>query len=72
MTIQPECMLSIEDFERIATVAIAEPWAVRQFEIATPAGKPLSSAAELLMRRLTGRAAYTEDGRDQHALAVGE
>ncbi|WP_217482540.1 LysR family transcriptional regulator [Sphingomonas sp. CL5.1] len=72
VTIQPECMLSIEDFERIATVAIAEPWAVRQFEIATPAGKPLSSAAELLMRQLTGRAAYTEDGRDQHALAVGE
>ncbi|MFT3975790.1 MAG: LysR family transcriptional regulator [Sphingomonas bacterium] len=68
VTIQPECMLSIEDFDRVAKVAIAEPWAVRQFDIATPLNRPLSSAAELLMRQFSGRAEYS--GTDDNALAL--
>ncbi|MGC4251017.1 MAG: LysR family transcriptional regulator [Sphingobium sp.] len=57
VTIQPKTMLSMEDHEKVATVALDEPWAWRRFEIATRRDKPLSSAAQLLIKQLR-----SEDG----------
>jgi DNA-binding transcriptional LysR family regulator len=62
VTIQPECMLSIEDFERVAIVSIAEPWARRRFEIATKKDRALSAAARLLIKQLTGLEPSEGDG----------
>ncbi|WP_168788519.1 LysR family transcriptional regulator [Paraburkholderia aromaticivorans] len=55
VTIQPECMLSLEDYERLSTVALAEPWAHRSIHIGTQRGKALSSATTALIKQLTER-----------------
>ena len=67
VTIQPECMLSIEDYERLSTVRLAEPWAHRSIHIGTQRGKPLSSAANALIKQLTDRPRPI--GRDDPDLA---
>lgn len=60
VTVQPECMLSIEDFERVSVTRIAEPWAVRRMHVATQRGVPVSPAARLLIEQLTAQPAGEE------------
>ncbi|MGC4250103.1 MAG: LysR family transcriptional regulator [Sphingobium sp.] len=61
VSIQPEWMLSIEDFERVGTVSIDEPWAKRNFFIGRLANKPLSAAAQLLIDQISGPLNKTDE-----------
>jgi DNA-binding transcriptional LysR family regulator len=53
MTILPECMLALEDSERTVVIPIAEPWALRHFQIATQRGKSITAAVQALIKQLT-------------------
>ncbi|MGE4243128.1 LysR family transcriptional regulator [Ramlibacter sp.] len=70
VTVQPECMLSNEDRERLAIVTLDEPWARRSLQIGTLRGRaqtpaaragqaaarpPAALNAPLTSRRTTGR-----------------
>ena len=53
--IQPESMLPVEDIDKVDTVALDEPWAVRRLCIGTKRGEPLSAATKALIAQLTDR-----------------
>ncbi|RKJ99636.1 LysR family transcriptional regulator [Alicycliphilus denitrificans] len=55
VAVQPECMLSIEDHERLAILAIDEPWARRSLQIGTQGGRPQTAAAKALVKLLLDR-----------------
>lgn len=52
VTVQPECLIGINLFDRIAAIELAEPWARRIISIATPRGRVLSSSANMLVQHL--------------------
>ncbi|WP_028221424.1 LysR family transcriptional regulator [Paraburkholderia oxyphila] len=51
--IQPESMLPSEDVNKVAIVALDEPWALRRLCIGTKRGEPPSAAAKALIAQLT-------------------
>ncbi|MBB5510328.1 DNA-binding transcriptional LysR family regulator [Paraburkholderia sp. JPY681] len=55
VTIQPESMLSREDFDKVATVPLDEPWADRQICVGTKRGETLTAATRALVAQLTDR-----------------
>ncbi|MGC4251379.1 MAG: LysR substrate-binding domain-containing protein [Sphingobium sp.] len=55
VTILPECQVSRDMIDTLATIELVEPWAVRSVHIATGKGRPLSPAADALMRQLLQR-----------------
>lgn len=55
VTVLPECLVGRELFDRVASIALAEPWAVRTIHIATARGRPLSPPAAALMKQLLDR-----------------
>jgi DNA-binding transcriptional LysR family regulator len=55
VTVLPECMLSRELFDRVASVELAEPWAVRTIHIATARGRALTPPAGALKKQLLDR-----------------
>ncbi|NUX56703.1 LysR family transcriptional regulator [Paraburkholderia youngii] len=55
VTIQPESMLSREEFDKVATVPLDEPWADRQICVGTKRGETLTAATKALVAQLTDR-----------------
>lgn len=55
VTVVPECLVGHDLFDRVASITFEEPWAVRTIHIATPHARPLSPAADALMRQLVDR-----------------
>jgi DNA-binding transcriptional LysR family regulator len=55
VTVQPECLLGIELFDKVAAIALDEPWATRSIDIATARGRALSPAASALLEQLLDR-----------------
>ncbi|WP_028206095.1 LysR family transcriptional regulator [Paraburkholderia nodosa] len=55
VTIQPESMLLTEDVDKVALVALDEPWALRRLCIGTKSGEPLSAAVKAFIGQLTDR-----------------
>ncbi|VWC82725.1 LysR family transcriptional regulator [Burkholderia lata] len=52
VTVQPECMVSHELFNRVAVLELAEPWAVRRVQVATARGRELNPIARALIEQL--------------------
>lgn len=55
VTVQPECMLSLEDCDQLATVALTGDWARRSHCIGTLRGRALTAAAKALIEQLMER-----------------
>ena len=55
VTVLPECLLSRDMFDRVASIELAEPWAVRAVHIATARGRVLSPPAVAFMKQLLDR-----------------
>jgi DNA-binding transcriptional LysR family regulator len=55
VTVQSESMLSKQDFDKVATVPLDEPWAHRQICVGTKRGETLSAATKALVAQLTDR-----------------
>jgi DNA-binding transcriptional LysR family regulator len=55
VTIQPESMLSKEDFETVTIVPLNEPWALRRVCVGTKRGEILTAATKALIAQLTDR-----------------
>jgi DNA-binding transcriptional LysR family regulator len=55
VTVQPECMLSLEDCDQLATVALDGDWARRSHCIGTLRGRVLTTAAKALIEQLMDR-----------------
>lgn len=55
VTVQPECMLSLEDCDHVATVALSGSWARRIHCIGTLRGKVLTAATKALIEQLMER-----------------
>lgn len=53
ITLQPLCMLTTHDYDRVEAVALDEPWAVREMRIGTPKGRTPSAATRALIAQLT-------------------
>ncbi|CAG2147252.1 LysR family transcriptional regulator [Cupriavidus numazuensis] len=53
VTIQPECMVSLEASARVAMLQLKEPWALRGVHIGTRRGRTLTAATRALIRQLT-------------------
>jgi DNA-binding transcriptional LysR family regulator len=70
VTIQPECMLSLQDLESVAMVPLAEPWAHRRLCIGTKRDTPSSAATRALIRQLTERVPGSPDCRGERPLAA--
>lgn len=67
VSIQPECVLGLEMFDRVSMLTLTEPWAKRIIRIATPQGRTPSPAARALIKQLLDRPA--PDGAAAEALA---
>ena len=52
VTVQPECVVGLELFDRVAAIDLTEPWAKRIIQIATPRGRTQSPAAMALVKQL--------------------
>ncbi|MBN3776789.1 LysR family transcriptional regulator [Burkholderia sp. Ac-20345] len=52
VTVQPECMVSHELFNRVAVLELAEPWAVRRVQVATARGRELNPIGRALIEQL--------------------
>lgn len=52
VTVQPECLLGLEMFDRATAIDLAEPWASRSINIATLAGRSSSAASNALIAHL--------------------
>jgi DNA-binding transcriptional LysR family regulator len=57
VTVQPECVLGLEMFDKVSVLTLAEPWAKRILRIATPQGRNPSPAARALIKQLLDRPA---------------
>jgi DNA-binding transcriptional LysR family regulator len=57
VTVQPECVLGLELFDKVSVLNLAEPWAKRILRIATPQGRSPSPAARALIKQLLDRPA---------------
>lgn len=57
VSVQPECVLGLEIFDRVSMLTLTEPWAKRIIRIATPAGRTPSPAARALIKQLLDRPA---------------
>jgi DNA-binding transcriptional LysR family regulator len=55
VTVQPECVLGLEMFDRVSVLDLTEPWAKRIIQIATPHGRTPSPAARALVKQLVSR-----------------
>jgi DNA-binding transcriptional LysR family regulator len=55
LTVLPECLLGHHLLDRVASIDLAEPWAVRTIHIATARGRALSAAAGALVKQLLDR-----------------
>lgn len=55
VTVLPECLLSRDMFDRVASIELAEPWAVRSVHIATARGRVQSPPAVAFMKQLLDR-----------------
>jgi DNA-binding transcriptional LysR family regulator len=53
VTIQPESMLTKEDFDKVTIVPLDEPWALRQVCVGTKRGEKLTAATKALIAQLT-------------------
>lgn len=53
VTILPECMHPFEASQRVATLELAEPWALRSVRIGTRRGKTTTMATRALIQQLT-------------------
>ncbi|MDR5652145.1 LysR family transcriptional regulator [Ruixingdingia sedimenti] len=69
VTVQPECLVSRDLFDEVATVRLDEPWAKRLIKIATPRGRVPSRAAGALMAQLLDRPG--QPARDRKAPRAG-
>lgn len=56
VTVQPECVVSMELFDRVVAIELTERWAKRVIQIATPRGRSPSPAARALIKQLIGTA----------------
>jgi DNA-binding transcriptional LysR family regulator len=52
VTILPECMHSLEASQRVATLELDEPWALRRVRIGTRRGKTITMATRALIQQL--------------------
>jgi DNA-binding transcriptional LysR family regulator len=57
VTVQPECVLGRDMFDRVGVLALTDPWARRIIRIATPHGRTPGPAARALIRQLLDRPA---------------
>ncbi|WP_028997943.1 LysR family transcriptional regulator [Azohydromonas australica] len=57
VTVQPECVLSVEMLDTVSVLNLTEPWAKRIIRIATPQGRTPSPAARALIKQLLDRPA---------------
>jgi DNA-binding transcriptional LysR family regulator len=57
VTVQPECLVGNELFERVSVVELAEPWANRIISVATADGRKPGAATRALMDQLLDRPA---------------
>jgi DNA-binding transcriptional LysR family regulator len=71
VTVQPGCMLSVEDHAQLATVPLAGDWAKLSHCIGTLRGRSLTAAAKALIDQLTSHASALHDTRP-HSGADGE
>ncbi|ALX16962.1 transcriptional regulator [Burkholderia cepacia JBK9] len=55
VTIHPESMLPLEDFNKVTLVALDEPWALRHLCIGTKLGDSLPAATRAFIAQLTDR-----------------
>ncbi len=55
VTVQPECLVGMEQSDRVAVVDLSEPWAIRLINIATVVGRTPSPAASALIGQLLDR-----------------
>lgn len=62
VTVQPECVVGLELFDRVAAVDLTEPWATRIIRIATPRGRTQSPAAMALVRHLVSGTTAAQEG----------
>lgn len=69
VTVQPECLVSRDLFDAVATVRLEENWAKRLIMIATPHGRVPSRAAGALMAQLLDRPG--QPARDRKAQPEG-
>nr|WP_248311516.1 LysR family transcriptional regulator [Bosea sp. ASV33] len=71
VTVQPECLVG-KEFERVATIELAESWANRVISIATAHGRRPSSAAAALIDQLLDRPLDTpRAGREPRRFVTG-
>ena len=63
VTVQPGCMLSVEDHAQLATVPLAGDWAKLSHCIGTLRGRSLTAAAKALIDQLTSHASALHDTR---------
>lgn len=54
VTVQPECLLGLEMFDRATAIDLAEPWASRSINLATVSGRSPSAAGAALIAHLVG------------------
>lgn len=71
VTVQPGCMLSVEDHAQLATVPLAGDWAKLSHCIGTLRGRSLTAAAKALIDQLTSHASALHDTLP-HSGADGE
>jgi DNA-binding transcriptional LysR family regulator len=62
VTVQPECLLGLEMFDRAVAIDLAEPWASRSINIATLSGRSPTAATGALIAHLIQTPRVTAEG----------